>query len=112
MAIPTTTIQGKVLMPDGTDTTGTILASLSAPGTVTDDATADVEIVAGRFRGSIVAGVVTGLALVPNDEISPAGSHYRFSFEIEAPAKHRYVRRLLVPSAPDPVDIGALVEAS
>jgi len=110
--VDTTTIAGKVILPDGTAAAGgKVAATLALPGSVTDPATSEGERVAGRYSGTIAAtGDITGLALVPNDIISPAGTYYLVQFTITDPSSSRtsWTEKWSVTSAPDPIDIGAV----
>lgn len=105
-AVETTTIQGKVLMPNGQPATaGTILARLSQPGQAPDGGSS--QVVGGRFTGTIATdGTVTGLALVPNDVITPAGTFYRVTVRVTAPVRDEWDETWNITTAPDPVDIG------
>lgn len=111
MAIETTTVQGKVVMPDGTGATGgTIRATLSAPGSVSDGSI-DNEI-GGSFEGTIAGdGTITGLVLVPNDVITPATTYYIMEFIVTSPIRARWTVNRTIDTAPDPVDVGDLSAA-
>jgi hypothetical protein len=84
MAIPQVAITGKVLTPDGVGATGgTITAALSFPGTVRDSTGNVDQRVGGTQKFAIgIDGSVTGLTLVPNDAITPAGSFYVVTYEL------------------------------
>ena len=107
-AVQTTTIAGKVLMPNGAVATGgTIVATLAGPGSVDDLTTGEGERVAGRYAGTIGAdGSVTNLVLVPNDVIIPGGTYYHVSFTVAAPVRTSWSERWTVTTSPDPIDVG------
>ena len=109
-AVETTTITGKVVMPNGVvASAGNITATLSAPGSTTDLATSQKWQVGGRFTGTIaVDGTVTGLVLVPNDAITPAGTYYTVVINVTAPTRDARTFLWSVTTAPDPVTIGAI----
>lgn len=109
-AVQTTTVQGKILMPSGSVATGgTIIATLSGAGTTDDLSTAASQRVGGRVVGSIGAsGDVTGLVLVPNDAITPAGTYYDVSISATGPVRTSWTERWSVTTSPDPVAIGAI----
>lgn len=69
-------ITGSVLKPDGNGVAGgTIVIRPSAPGTWNDGV--DEQVVAGQINVTISAtGVVTAFDIVPNDQITPAGTTY------------------------------------
>ena len=84
MSIPQVQVTGKVLTPDGVGAAGgEIIAALSFPGTVRDSAGNVDQRVGGIQRFAVGGdGSVAGLALVPNDSISPAGSFYTVTFKL------------------------------
>ncbi len=108
-AVETTTIQGKVILPDGTvATSGKITATLSQSGTTPDTTTSEQEDIGGREEGTIgVTGDVT-LVLVPNDAISPSGTFYTVRISVRKPLRASWLEKWKVDTSPDPVDIGAI----
>jgi len=105
-AVETTTVQGKVLAPNGAAfTSGTITAVLSAAGTTDDAGTS--QRVAMRETGSIDPnGTITGLVLVPNDVITPSSTYYTVTFSVKAPIYGSWTELWSVATAPDPIDVG------
>jgi len=108
--VETTTVQGKVLLPSGAPaTSGYIIAILSHPGTADDAGTA--QKVSGRVQATIAAdGTVTGLVLVPNDAITPAGTYYLVEIRVQSPYRVAWMEKWSVATAPDPVDIGVITQ--
>lgn len=107
MAIPTTTIEGKFLLPSGVGANGgKITARLSQNGTVEDDVTFEDHAVGGETVGSIGTDGTISLVLIPNDEITPGGTYYLVTFELADGIRIR--EQWEVASAPDPVDVGAV----
>ena len=109
-AVQTTAINGKIIAPDGTAVTaGRIEARLNQPGSTPDLSTGASWRVGGPFAGTIAAdGTVTGLALVPNDAITPAGTYYVVTISVTAPRVERWEEKWSVTTAPDPVAVGAI----
>ncbi len=111
-AVETTTVQGKVVLAGGAVATGgTISAVLSTSGSTDDLTTGASWSVFGRMAGTIDPnGNVTGLALVPNDAITPAGTYYTLTINVTSPTSLRgsVTKKCIVSTAPDPVDIGDL----
>jgi len=107
-AVEKTTVTGQILLPGGTPATaGNIVAILSSPGTAMDGASATV--VLGRVQASIDPnGRPVGLALVPNDVITPSGTYYQVRITVTAPTQNSWERKWSVTTSPDPVDIGAI----
>ncbi len=107
-AVETTTVAGKVLLPGGSGNfaqRGTIIATLSASGSVTDGS--EVHRVASRVIATIAStGTVTGLVLVPNDVITPANTYYLVQFTVSAPLAASWTEKWSVTTSPDPVQIG------
>ena len=116
MAMPTTTVQGKVILPSGDPATaGTLTLVLSEPGLVNDGAT-DHRI-GGERQEEIGTDGAVDFALVPNDQItrdgeeSPGGTIYRVDVLVTSPYRCRWSESWSVDSSPDPVDIGAITRA-
>lgn len=106
-AVQTTTIAGKVLMPNGAvATSGAIIAALSFPGSINDLSTNEGERVAGRYTGSISGAGAVSLVLVPNDDIIPAGTYYNVTFNVSTPARVSWTEKWSVTTSPDPIDVG------
>lgn len=107
MPVETTTVQGKVITPDGVAVTeGSIVATLAQPGSALDGATS--QRVGGRVEVSISAAGISGLVLVPNDVMTPAGTYYRVSITVREPIETSWIELWSVASSPDPVDVGAV----
>lgn len=113
MAMPTTTVQGKVILPDGTAATaGTISFELSEPGKA-NDGTYDNRI-GGKFETDIASDGSVDFTLVPNDVItrdgqgSPGGTYYQVTFLVTSPYRSEWSENWEVDTTPDPVDIGAI----
>src|SRR6266540_3880075 len=83
MAIPTVTIQGKVVAPNGAGIAkGTVTAKLSQAGSVLDGAVS--QRVASSTRVTLGSdGALPAFALIPNDAIVPSGTYYRVRFSTE-----------------------------
>jgi len=109
-ALPTTTVNGKVYLPDGTTAAGGVVDCALAPtaGTVLDG-NSQAQVAPLHTKGTIAAdGTVTGLALVPNDAITPSGTYYDVRFTTTAPVRATWVVRWRVDSTPNPVAVGAI----
>lgn len=107
-AVQTTTISGKVLMPNGViATAGTVRAVLSTQGGTLDGS---VSHFVGGFTVSTIAGdgTVTAFSLVPNDAIVPAGTYYEVIFDVTAPIRTSWTVKWSIATTPDPIDIGAI----
>lgn len=116
MAEPTTTIQGKVIIPNGRGaTSGEIVFDLDRPGKVMDGGTA--HRIGGRWRVPIKSDGSFDLALVPNDQIirdgqvDPGGSIYKCTIRVATPYRSEWPEYLNLGSSPDPVDFGAIQRA-
>jgi len=107
-AVETTTVNAKVVLANGQPaTSGTITANLSAQGATLDGST--WQAVAGRTSGTIDPnGTVTGLVLVPNDAITPAGTYYLVTISVRTPIVTSWDVRWSVLTTPDPVNVGAI----
>lgn len=111
MAIPTIQITGRVLTPAGAaPVRGTITARLSQPGSVLDGST--TQRVAAETSGTIGAdGTVTGLALVPNDQIVPSGTYYEVRVRAALPngnSGEAWSEKWQVPSGSATLDVGSV----
>lgn len=109
MAVTTVSISGSVLDPEGTGVTkGTVVCSLSHPSSALDGA-ASVRV-AGGGAGTITAGVLTGLALVPNDAVTPSGTYYNAVFDVTLAngRRKRWSEKWQLASSPSPIDVGAV----
>ena len=107
--VETTTIQGKIVLPDGTvATSGKIVAQLSTSGSTPDTTTAEDENVGGREIGSIGATGDVTMVLVPNDAITPTGTYYEVRISVKAPIRATWVEKWSITTSPDPIDIGAI----
>jgi hypothetical protein len=108
-AVKTTTIQGRVVAVTGSPLSGYITAALSTSGSAMDGTTS-VRVV-GYYRGTIDPnGMVTGLALVPNDAITPGGTYYVVSIVWkDAAGRGGNANELWsVASDPNVIDIGLI----
>ncbi|HET6373003.1 MAG TPA: hypothetical protein VFG76_06835 [Candidatus Polarisedimenticolia bacterium] len=107
-AIETSTVTGKVYTPDGQlVTAGSILATLSGPGSTNDTTSGATQRVAARASFSIDPnGSIVAMTLVPNDAISPSGTYYRVAFTVSSPIRASWEEMWVVASSPDPVEIG------
>src|SRR3990170_6154369 len=105
MAIPTTRITGKVILPDGTGAKGgTLDIKLSQDGATVKDGTID-HVLNGRKKVSIApADGSVDFYLVPNDAVSPAGTHWVVTFTL--PDGTVWTERWQLATAPNPVEIG------
>jgi len=110
MAVETTTITGKVFMPNGAAAaSGRVTLKLSQAGRA-EDAGA-TQVVGGQYEARIAsdgtikaADLVTALTVVPNDAITPSGTYYRVDFSLANGI--RWTEYWNVTTAPDPVEIG------
>lgn len=108
MAIPTRTVQGKILAPDGSGQAGgTLEIKLSFEGQVTDDSSGDEHSIGGEVVAVIASGDGSvNFDLVPNDQIQPSGSRYRVRFRM--PDGYWWDEYWNLPSG-SAIDIGAIV---
>lgn len=109
MSLPTTTITGKVYTPNGVIVTaGSMVCILSQAASVNDAGSGATERVAGLSEFSIQSSgdVQAGMALVPNDAMTPTGTYYRVRFTVTAPVSAAWEESWSVPSTPDPIEIG------
>lgn len=84
MATDVTTVHivGNVLLPDGsTPRSGHIDVKLSQPGTTEDGIGGDMKV-GGRFRTTLLSGGRVDFFIVPNDDITPAGTTYRAEYSL------------------------------
>ena len=109
MSLPTTTITGKVYTPKGVVATGgSIRCTLTHSAIVNDESSSSSEVVAGFMTFGIQAtgDVETGMKLVPNDAMTPAGTCYRAFFTVLTPVAYAWEELWYVASTPDPVEVG------
>lgn len=112
MAVETTTILGKVLLPSGQPaTSGNILAELNAPGTALDGAV--LQSVSGRVEAAIAADGSVNFALVPNSVINVGplqqnSNYYRVTITVDAPVRTSWTEKWSIVTNPDPINIGAI----
>jgi hypothetical protein len=103
----TTTVAFRVVTPSGTNVTaGTITAELSQPGTVADGATA---VAVGLKSTSAITGTGFTLALVPNANITPAGTYYKVTVQTTAPTWGSWSEKWQIPSSGTPIDSASVV---
>lgn len=111
MAIPTTTITGTIVLPDGSAPyEATIEAEISQAGAYLDDGHSHLAIDSVHVHCPL--GVIPTFALIPNDAITPAGTYYRVTIRTKETSTSIAVRNVVlwqVDSAPDPIDIGAVI---
>lgn len=108
MAVTETTIQGKVRTPGGVATGGTIKCSLIGVHHLDDGGTEHV--IMGFSRETIASDGSVSFTLPSNDTLTPAGSYYRFDYEITGPIVHEETKNYVVNSSPSTQDIGDLPE--
>src|SRR6266540_2502463 len=110
MALPTVTIQGKVVAPNGAGIAkGTVTAKLSQAGSVLDGAVS--QRVASSTRVTLGSdGALPAFALVPNDAIVPSGTYYRVRVhtEDELGVPFAWEEKWQFTSSPSTIDIGAV----
>lgn len=109
MAVTLVTISGSVVDPEGVGIVrGTITCQLSQPGSTLDGA-ASVRV-CGEASGAITAGVLSSLALVPNDAITPSGTYYLAIVEgnLSNGRRYRKAEKWQLTSADLTLDIGAV----
>jgi hypothetical protein len=112
-AVETTTITGKVLIPNGSGnpyTAGTVTVTLSTAGTAVDGGS--TVIVSGRTTATIAADGTVSFAVVPNDVISPEGTYYIVKFSPTAPTSASWTENWIVVTTPDPITIGAVTRVN
>ena len=109
MAVTLVTISGSVVDPEGVGIVrGTITCQLSTSGSTLDGA-ASVRV-CGEASGAITAGVLSSLALVPNDAITPSGTYYLAIIEgnLSNGRRYRKAERWQLTSDDLTLDIGAV----
>ena len=113
MPLATTTVQGKILLPDGDPATaGTIQAILSSPASASDgvnDHRFGQTPVSGTIGGD---GTVAGVVLVPNDVMTPSSTHYIVNISVTAPVVTNWTEKWSILDAVDPIDIGDIVRVA
>ena len=110
-AVETTTVQGMVVLPDGqVATKGSLRIQISTSGSTPDTATAQNQVVSGRFTTQIGVDGSVSFALVPNDAITPSGTFYFVSYSVKSPIRASWKEKWSVATSPDPVDIGAITK--
>lgn len=103
MAVETTRIIGKVLVPSGSPASGgKIRARLSSPGSVADAGT--TQRVGGASTSNIGVDGSVDFKLIPNDAITPSGSIY--AIEYQMPGGDSWTEHWNLATTPDPIDIG------
>lgn len=115
MAVPTVTVNGKVVTPSGAAvTSGSLKIELSRPATVTDPVGGEKERVGGIQTAAIGSDGSVNFPIVPNDVIvldgnsSPGGTRYIVTFSVVTPVRATWVEYWNVKTAPNPVAIGAI----
>lgn len=80
MATPLANITGKVLLPNGAaPLSGYITVELSAPGTFADSGNHKT---GGKFRVQLASDGSVEFDIIPNDSITPSGTHYKARREL------------------------------
>lgn len=111
MAIETTTVQGKVVCPDGNGATGGVIRfTLSQPGAA-DDGTYN-DVVGGVYEATIGSDGTVSFALVPNDAITPADTYYKAEFRVTSPERAAWFEYWSMATGVDPIDIGDVTKLS
>lgn len=108
MAIPTVTVTGPVLTAGGAPVaSGTVVATLSAPGGTALDGVTTVSVGA-PVTATLVNGQLT-IALVPNDAIVPSGTFHRVWFYTHDAlgVPYRWSEKWQIPSGPA-LDLGSV----
>lgn len=109
MAINNTRITGSVVLPSGTPPVGgRIKCRLSLIGTVADGAAH--QVILGQQVFTIGSDGTVDFTLVPNSEITPAGSCYVLEFDV--PGCETFIEKVTVPTSPDPCGIGDLTRVA
>jgi hypothetical protein len=105
MAVPITTITGKVLTPDGLAVVkGTVSARLSQPGSVLDGT--DSQRVAETAKATVGADGSIALSLVPNDALTPSGTFYNVEFKVGVGGKEAKWSEKWQITGTAPLDLG------
>jgi hypothetical protein len=117
-AVPTAQITGNQLLPDGSaPSKGTINCALSQAGSVTDPVGGTVQRVAAETTFTLTNGgaLPSTAYLVPNDAITPSGTTYLCSFQLQLVDGRRaspWSERWSVASSPSSISIGAITRVS
>ncbi len=108
-AVETTTVQGKVVIPNGATATGGAIAySLSQSGSTPDTGTGQQQAVGGRQTATVAADGSVSFPIIPNDAITPSGTFYDVVLTTTGPVRAYWVEKWSVTTSPDPVNIGAI----
>lgn len=103
MAIPTVTISGTIYLADGSAAANCRLSvRLSRPGVVSDGSQ-DHRVMGAVIVHADASGAVN-LELIPNDQISPSGTHYVVDYLADDGTAWRELWDL--PNTPNPTEIG------
>src|SRR3972149_6850022 len=106
MAVSTVVVNGKVLGPTGSGYSGKIVAELSARGYATDGGTK--QWVGGKSKYAIASDGAVSFTILPNANLTPAGSHYVVTFTLDDPERSTWQEKWQVAATPDPVNIGEI----
>lgn len=106
-AVETTTINGTWLLPDSSPAEGgQIIAQLSTSGTAPDGA--GTVAVSGYTLGTIDAAGTVAITLIPNDVITPSGTHYIVRIKTEGPQVTSVTEKWQIDTSPDPISVGSV----
>lgn len=111
-ALPSVTITGNVLMPDGVSapSSGRITCRLSQAGSALDGGTS--MRLASEWTTALGAGGAVSFTLVPNDQIMPSGTAYICTIQVRSPALTSaflsWSETWQLASSPNPIAIGAV----
>ncbi len=116
MAIPTVTITGTLLSPEGVGVaSGTIEAEISQPISILDGAVSQRVASSGYIvlaaGGALpAAGAPDAFKLAPNAAGTPSGTYYNVKVSVTTidGARKRWTERWQLASTPSPIDIGAV----
>lgn len=108
-AVPTVTVTGKVLAPDGgAPLSGSVTCRLTTAASALDGVT--MQAVAGEVTATLGVGGTISMALVPNDAMTPTGTRYTCTYQATMPNGRRvqWARQWQVASSPATQDVGSV----
>ena len=113
MAVSTTTVQGTIYGPGGSVIPGGKitfrLGGIADSGVVVDGAVNTI-VHPGPIKVTIPSTGIVSFTLIPNDAITPTGSHWRADFESLDGFTWREFWQ--VDTIPDPVEIGDITRVN